>query len=155
MELSSLPYIQLLHPKVIHFPIALFIGAMGMEVLSLIFSAIGGSASGGKKDNLHRTAFHMYILATVITPFVVLTGLQEAEHLHLGHPILTIHRNFALLTMWVSLFSLPILWLAKKKSEKVLRIVFIIFLLMLVGFVSITGHNGGRMVYEYGVGVDQ
>ena len=145
MELSSLPYVQLVHPKAIHFPIALFIGAMGMEVLSLIF----------KKDNLHRTAFHMYILATVITPFVVLTGLQEAEHLHLGHPILTIHRNFALLTMWGSLASLPILWLAKKKSEKVLRIVFIVFLLMLVGFVSITGHNGGRMVYEYGVGVDQ
>ena len=145
MELSSLPYVQLVHPKVIHFPIALFIGAMGMEVLSLI----------SRKDNLHRSAFHMYILATVITPFVVLTGLQEAEHLHLGHPILTIHRNFALLTMWGSLVSLPILWLAKKKSEKILRIVFIVFLLMLVGFVSITGHNGGRMVYEYGVGVDQ
>ena len=145
MEFSSLPYVQLLHPKVIHFPVALFIGAMGMEVLSLIL----------KKENLHRTALHMYILATVLTPFVVLTGLQEAEHLHLGHPILTIHRNFALLTMWGSLVSLPILGLAKKKSEKVLRIVFIVFLLMLVGFVSITGHNGGRMVYEYGVGVDQ
>ena len=162
MELSSLPYVHLLHPKVIHFPIALFIGAMGLEVLSLILSAIGarlpdgqGSALGGKKDNLHRTAFHMYILATVITPFVVLTGLQEAAHLHLNHPILTIHRNFALLTMWGSLVSLPIFWLAKKKSEKVLRIVFIVFLLILVGFVSITGHNGGRMVYEYGVGVDQ
>ena len=145
MELSSLPYVQLLHPKVIHFPIALFIGAMGMEVLSLIF----------KKDNLHRTALHMYIFATVITPFVVLTGLQEAEHLHLHHPVLTIHKNFALLTMWGSLVSLPILWLAKKKEEKVLRIVFIVFLLMLAAFVSITGYNGGRMVYEYGVGTEQ
>ena len=145
MELSFLPYVQLLHPKVIHFPIALFIGAMGMEALSLIF----------KKDNLHRTAFHMYIFATVITPFVVLTGLQEAEHLHLNHPILTIHRNFALLTLWGSLVSLPILWLAKKKREKVLRIVFIVFLLILVGFVSVTGYNGGRMVYEYGVGTEK
>ena len=145
MELSFLPYIQLVHPKVIHFPIALFIGAMGMEALSII----------SKKDNLHRTALHMYIFAAIITPFVVLTGLQEAEHLHLSHPILTMHRNFALLTMGVSLVSLPIFWLAKKESEKVLRIVFIFFLLMLVGFVSITGYNGGRMVYEYGVGVDQ
>ena len=144
MDLLSIPHVHLLHPKVIHFPIALFIGAMGMEVLSLIF----------KKDNLHRTAFHMYIFATVITPFVVITGLQEAEHIHLGHPILTIHRNFALLTMWVSLVSLPILWLAKREGEKVLRIIFIIFLLMLATFVSIAGHNGGRMVYEYGVGVE-
>ena len=145
MELLNHFHVHLLHPKVIHFPIALFIGAMGMEVVSLIF----------RKDNLHRTALHMYIFATVITPFVVLTGLQEAEHLHLGHPILTIHRNFALLTMWGSLVSLPILWLAKKNGEKVSRIVFIIFLLMLATFVSIAGHNGGRMVYEYGVGVDQ
>ena len=155
MDLFSIPHVHLLHPKVIHFPIALFLGAMGMEALSLIFSTTGGSASGEKKDNLHRTAFHMYILATVITPFVVLTGLQEAEHLHLSHPILTIHKNFALLTMWGSLVSLPILWLAKKKGEKVLRIVFIVFLLMLATFVSVTGYNGGRMVYEYGVGVEQ
>ena len=155
MELSSLPFVQLLHPKVIHFPIALFMGAIGMEVLSLIFSAIGGSALGGKKDNLHRTALHMYIFATVITPFVVLTGLQEAEHLHLSHPILIIHKNFALLTMWGSLISLPILWLVKKKGEKVLRIVFVVFLLMLAAFVSIAGYNGGRMVYEYGVGTEQ
>ena len=145
MELSFLPYVQLLHPKVIHFPIALFISAMGMEALSLIF----------KKDNLHRTAFHIYILATAITPFVVLTGLQEAEHLHLSHPILTVHRNFALLAMWGSLVSLPILWLAKKKGEKVLRIVFIVFLLILAAFVSVTGYNGRRMIYEYGVGTEQ
>ena len=145
MEILNQLHMHLLHPKVIHFPIALFLSAMGMEVLSLIF----------KKDNLHRTALHMYILATVITPFVVLTGLQEAEHLHLSHPILTIHRNFALLTMWGSLVSLPVFWLAKKKGEKVLRIIFIIFLLMLAVFVSIAGHNGGRMVYEYGVGTEQ
>ena len=145
MEILNQFHVHLLHPKVIHFPIALFIGAMGMEVLSLIF----------KKDNLHRTALHMYIMATVITPFVVLTGLQEAEHLHLNHPILTIHRNFALLTMWGSLVSLPILGLASKKGEKVLKIVFIVFLLMLAAFVSVTGYNGGRMVYEYGVGTEQ
>nr|MBP9855290.1 hypothetical protein [Candidatus Omnitrophota bacterium] len=56
-------YIPLAHPRMIHFPIALFIGAMGMEILSFIF----------KKETLHRTALHMYILAAVITPLVVLT----------------------------------------------------------------------------------
>ena len=145
MEILNQFHMHLLHPKVIHFPIALFLGAMGMECFSLIF----------KKDNLHQTAFHMYIFATVITPVVVLTGLQEAEHLHLSHPILTIHRNFALLTMWGSLVSLLILWLAKKKGEKVLRIIFIVFLLMFAAFVSVAGYNGGRMVYEYGVGTEQ
>ena len=145
MELSSLPYVQLIHPKVIHFPIALFIGAMGMEALSLIL----------KKDNLHRTALHMYILATVMTPFVVLTGLQEAEHLHLSHPVLTLHRNFGLLTMWISLISLPVLWIVNKYSPKLLRAIFIVSMLIIAIFVTVAGHNGGRMVYEYGVGVSQ
>ena len=145
MDILNHFYVHLLHPKVIHFPIALFIGAVGMEALSLLF----------KKDNLHWTAFHMYILATVITPFVVLTGLQEVEHLHLGHPILTIHKNFGLLTMCISLLSLPILWIVNKQNPKILRAVFLIFLLIIATFVTVTGHNGGRMVYEYGVGVDQ
>lgn len=138
-------YVPLVHPKMIHFPIALFIGAMGMELLSLIF----------KKDRLHRTALDMYIFATVITPFVVLTGLQEADHLHLGHPVLTIHRNFGLLTMWTSLISLPALWIVNKQSPKMFRLIFFIFLLAIVTLVTVTGHNGGRMVYEYGVGVSQ
>jgi uncharacterized membrane protein len=137
-------YIHLLHPKLIHFPIALFLSAMGLEVLSLVF----------KKESLHRTAFHIYILATLITPLAILTGLQDAKHIHLNHPVLTTHKNFALLTMWVSLASLPILWLIRKK-EKILRIVFLVFTLGIVTFVTIAGHNGGRMVYEYGVGVEE
>lgn len=138
-------YVPLVHPKMIHFPIALFIGAMGMEMLSRIF----------RKDRLHRTALDMYILATVITPLVVLSGLQEVEHLHLGHPVLTIHRNFGLLTMWTSLISLPVLWIINKQNPRIFRIVFLIFVLVIVALVTITGHNGGRMVYEYGVGVSQ
>ncbi len=138
-------YVPLLHPRVIHFPIALFIGAIGMELLSLIF----------KKDRFHRTAIDIYVVATLITPLVVLTGLQEATHLHLGHPVLTIHKNFAFLTMWTSLISLPILWMVHKKNPKMLRLVFLIFLLSIVTLVAITGHNGGRMVYEYGVGMEQ
>ena|SRR3989338_4548701 len=137
-------HIHLLHPKLIHFPIALFLSAMGLEVLSLIL----------KKDNLHRTALHIYILAALITPLAVLTGLQEAKHINLNHPILTTHKNFALLTMWGSLASLPILWFVRKNT-KVFRIVFLIFTLIIVIFVTIAGHNGGRMVYEYGVGVEK
>lgn len=145
MEFLNYFHIHLLHPRVIHFPIALFIGAMGMEILSLIF----------RKERLHQTAFDMYILATAITPFVVLTGLQEAEHLHLSHPVLTIHKNFGLLTMWTSLISLPIFWIVNKQSPKILRGVFLIFALVIVTLVTVTGHNGGRMVYEYGVGMEK
>lgn len=137
-------HIHLLHPKLIHFPIALFLSAMGLEVLSLVFN----------KESLHRTALHIYVLAALTTPLAVLTGLQDAKHIHLNHPILTVHKNFAFLTMWGSLASLPILWLIRKNA-KVFRVVFLILTLVIVTFVTITGHNGGRMVYEYGVGVEE
>ncbi len=143
--MDFLPHIHLLHPRMVHFPIALFLSAMGLEVLSLIF----------KKERLHRTALDIYIFATVITPLVVLTGLQEAEHLHLSHPVLSAHKTFAFLTMGASLISLPILWLARKQSEPGYRAVFLIFLVIIMVLVILTGHNGGRMVYEYGVGVSQ
>ncbi len=145
MEFLNPFHVHLLHPRVIHFPIALFVSAMGLELLSLIL----------KKDSLHRTALDIYILATIITPFVVLTGLQEAEYLHLNHPVLTIHRNFGFLTMWTSLISLPVLGIVHKQIPQMFKGVFLFFLLIIAIFVTVTGHNGGRMVYEYGVGMEE
>ena len=52
----------------------------------------------------------------MITPFIVWTGLNEAGHMNLHHPILELHKKFAFLTMWSSLTSLPILWIVKKQK---------------------------------------
>ena len=131
------------HPMVVHFPIALFISALGVEVLSLVF----------KKDAWHQTALHLYVLATLTAPFAVMTGLREADELQLKHRVLDLHKNFGLLTMGISLVSLAVLWFFSKKNPAYFRIVFIVVLLLAVGFVSLTGFNGGRLVYEYGVGI--
>lgn len=136
-------YFQMIHPRIVHFPIALFITALGLEIISIIF----------RKDKLHATALHIYVVAALLTPLVIRTGLWEETRLHLNHPVLTTHRTFALWTMWISLGSLPILWFMKQELSKYNRAVFVIFLLIIVSLVSITAHNGGRMVYEYGVGV--
>lgn len=134
-----------LHPMIVHFPIALFFTALGLDVLSLIT----------KKESLHRTALHIYVVAVLLTPLVVRTGIWEAEKLHLKHPILEQHRSFALWAMWVSLASLPILYVMKKKCAKYFRVVFIVFLISIVGLVAISAKKGGQMVYEYGVGVEE
>lgn len=48
-----------------------------------------------------------------------------------------------------------ILAIIKRRSKKAFRIVFLIFLILTTDLVSITGYYGGRLVYEYGVGVEE
>lgn len=134
-----------LHPMVVHFPIALFITALGLDVLSLII----------RKEGLHQAALHIYIIAVLITPVAVRTGIWEAEKINLNHPILDQHKFFALRTMWVALASLPVLYLVKKKCSKCFRVVFIIFLISISGLIALTAKKGGQMVYEYGIGVEE
>jgi len=133
-----------LHPAIVHFPIALFVSALGFEFASLIF----------KKENFHRTAFYLYVLATLIAPLAVWTGWTEAEEHNLHHPVLNIHRTFAFITMWFSLVSLPVLWAIDRRSAKSFRLVFFACLLVIVSSMAITAYNGGRMVYEYGIGIE-
>jgi uncharacterized membrane protein len=131
------------HPKIVHFPIALFTIALFFEILGRIF----------KKNLLSEAALLVYFCATAFTPMVVLSGLIEEDRLHLHHPVLSAHKNFALLTMWIALASVPILWFLRKKSPEIFRNAFLTLLLVIVVIVTITAHYGGQMVFHYGVGV--
>ncbi|VAX35536.1 hypothetical protein MNBD_UNCLBAC01-2147 [hydrothermal vent metagenome] len=134
-----------LHPKLVHFPIALFVSALIFDLLSFIT----------KKESLHKTALSMYVFAAFLTPVVIRTGIWEVERISLNHPILDKHKQFASYTMWLSLMSLPILWVVKKEFSKLFRPIFFLLLLGVVSCVGITGHEGGTMVYEYGVGIEE
>ena len=133
-----------LHPMLVHFPITLFLGALVFEIASIIL----------KKDSFHRTAVHLYIAAAVFSPLVVQAGLWEEDFLHLHHPLLETHETFGLVTMWTALASLPILWLVQKKKPRIFGKVFLVFTLIITVTVSTAAYFGGKMVYEYGVGID-
>jgi uncharacterized membrane protein len=134
-----------IHPKLVHFPIALFSTALILDILSRVF----------RKESLHEAAVVIYVVGALFTPIVVLAGLWEQQRLNLHHPVLEQHKLFGFITMWVSLTSLPVLWFLKKRSVKVFRIVFTSLLLYLATLVTATGYFGGKMVYEYGAGVAQ
>lgn len=138
-----LEFLQPFHPKVVHFPIALFITALGLEVSSWIFN----------RDSLHKSAWHLYIVAAFLSIVVVRTGIWEEERLHLHHPVLELHETYALWTMWISLGALPMLWILKRMAQKIFRVVFALVLVVISGLITFTAHQGGRLVYEYGVGV--
>lgn len=140
-----LDYLVPIHPKMVHFPVALFITALGLEIASIVL----------KREILHQSALLLYVIAALMAPLVVRTGLWEEERFHLNHPVLNWHRTFALWTMWISLMSLPLLWFVKKELSGYFRIIFLILLVVVAGSVTLAAHNGGRLVYEYGVGVEE
>jgi len=132
-----------LHPKLVHFPIALFITALILDLLSRIF----------RKENLHQAAVIVYLAGVFFAPIVVWAGLWEQQRLNLHHPVLEQHKLYAFITLWVSLASIPLLWFLKKKFVRLFRIVFTSLLLLMAVLVTTTGYFGGRMVYEYGAGI--
>ena len=133
-----------IHPKLVHFPIALFISALLLEIISLI----------ARKEDWHRCALILYTAAALLTPVVVRTGMWEVDRIRLSHPILTSHRLFALWTMWVSLMPLPVLYLLKRERPGWVIPLFVVLLLAVAVLVTFAGHYGGTMVYEYGVGTE-
>ena len=145
MENSLLTALYPIHPKLVHFPIALVVSAMGMQGLGLLL----------KKDFLCKGAWLMFVLAVIAIPVVIYSGLLEADRLHLHHPVLTAHKNFAFVAMWLSLITFPVLWFMRAKNNKFFEMLFLIVLFAVSSLVGLAAHQGGRMVYEYGVGVSQ
>lgn len=134
---------MVIHPALVHFPIGLFITALACQLISVIL----------KRDIWQAVAIRVYVLAVLTTPLAVLTGLQEQWEYHLNHPVVNLHRNLGLGTLFVSLISLPLLWFLNKTQSLIFQFVFLGVLVIVAGLVSAGGFIGGRLVYEYGIGI--
>ena len=135
----------LLHPKLVHFPIALIFTAAGMQTLGLVF----------KKDAWRAVAWALFVLAAAALPIAALTGLWEADRLRLHHPVLEEHKQWAFAALWSSLAALPALWFLKSKNNKAFQVLFLAAALAVCVLLFLAGREGGEMVYEYGVGVSR
>ncbi len=134
-----------LHPLFVHFPIALFISAMGLETAGFLL----------KKESLQRAAFYNYLLAIPFSLLAVGTGWMEAEHHHLvNHPVLNVHRLLGLSATALAVTSAIVLVILKKRQNRWFEILFLVSLILIATEIAVGGYYGGRMVYEYGIGVE-
>ncbi len=145
-----------LHPKIIHFPIALFIVYTFLEIVGLVF----------KKDIFTKAAFIILILGVLGALAAVLTGNQAEEvwknWTGASKNLLDEHETFATITLWY-FFALLILRTifvinVEIKNKFIdhaakMKIAFVILALAGCYFVYETGEHGGKMVYKHGVGV--
>ncbi len=138
-----------IHPKLVHFPIALFMTAPVLALLGRLRRSGRPWAQGAG-----TAAVYVYAIAALMTPVVAASGLHEAAELGLHHPLLETHRDGGMLLMWTSLMSLPVLWGVRRLHPRTAPYVWAFCLATAAALVTWTGHHGGRMVYEYGVGVE-
>ncbi len=144
-----------LHPKIIHFPIALIIVYTLLETVGLIF----------KKEIFTKTAYIILILGILGAFAAVLTG-HQAEDMwrnwtNTSKHLLEEHETYATITLWY-FFVLTILRtmfvinveIKKKFNQHVMtmKIGFVILALLGCFFVYETGEHGGKLVYKHGVG---
>ncbi|MBI3358071.1 MAG: DUF2231 domain-containing protein [Nitrospirae bacterium] len=143
-----------LHPLFVHFPIALFLSALGMEALAVAL----------RREKCHTVATWMLYLGTASALLTVLTGLgaefslaalHAQGHDAPGHDYIHIHRRWMITTTLFGVgLSCYLYWINTKEKWSTHRWVLLIGFLMLAMLTALGADRGARLVYEFGTGVN-
>jgi uncharacterized membrane protein len=147
METSFLANI---HPKVVHFPVALLTTYSLLEITGILFT----------KELISKSALLILILAVVSAFIAVLTGNEAASGFSYwtdeSKVLLNEHRRYATYLVWFSALvcGLRIFVTLKKKFTGFKKYIFILFTLVMIYLVYQTGHYGAELVVKHGVGTE-
>ncbi len=139
---------QLIHPMIVHFPIALLITGLLSETLGLFL----------KKEFFRKAGFYLLILGTVGVAAAYFTGRLAGEGVTEAGSLkqaLEAHEEAAELSLWLMAAAvvLRIITVFVKKFSGSLK--WGAFALFLIGVLSIvrTGYYGGELVFKHAAGV--
>lgn len=134
-----------LHPLVVHFPIALLLASVGLDLAALIF----------RRPGLHRIALWNLALGTCGAGVAVLTGLQAedvAKHSFEIWHVMEIHKRLGISTLILGLMGAGWRLMQRDRLTSRARLVTMLLAILMAGTLSYGASLGGRMVYEFGVG---
>lgn len=147
MEVNFLAEI---HPKVVHFPVALLATYSILEIVGIIF----------KKEFLTKSALLILCLGVVTALLAVFTGYEAAttaqDLTDNSSALLDNHQTFATYLLWSSAIvcGLRIYAVIKKKFSGLSKYFFLIAAILILFLVFNTGTYGGDLVKKYGLGTD-
>lgn len=142
-----------LHPKIVHFPIALFLTYVLFEVLYFFL----------KKDSLNVGVNLLLFLGVLSAIAAVITGNQASEYaeylferdgVKIPFGLMSEHQTYATWTLfWFSgILIVRTILNFKKKLKGILQLIILVLSLIGAYLIYQTGNHGGELVYEYGVG---
>lgn len=139
-----------IHPKVVHFPVALLTTYALLEMLGTIFN----------KEFISKSALLILCFGVVTAFFAVLTGNQAFAEIKFwtdeSRTLLDKHQMFATYLLWFAVIvcGLRIFVVLKKKFIGLVKFLFIFFAIVILFLVYETGTHGGNLVKIYGIGTD-
>ena len=138
-------HLQNLHPLVIHFPIALLMGAALLYVAAWLL----------KRDSFAHSAFVVLVLGALSLAVAVATGLYAEQGVMLSlsvrEHLLRPHKTYMLTTLGIATMLTVWAILARPFPKKG-RPLFLFLLLVMIGVMTAGADFGGRMVYDYNAG---
>jgi len=139
-----------IHPRVVHFPIALLTTYSILEIVGVLF----------KNEFISKTALLILCLAVATSLLAVLTGNQAANNFTFwtekSSALLNDHQTFATFLLWFSAIvcGLRFYFIIKKKFYGIVQYIFLIFSLVILFLVYQTGTHGGDLVKRFGIGTE-
>ena len=139
-----------IHPKVVHFPVALLTTYSILEIIGIVFN----------KEFITKSALLILCLGVVTSLLAVLTGTQAAaEFVYWTDDSLALlnnHQTSATYLLWFSaiICGLRIFVVIKKKFVGLIKYVFVALAIVILFIVFQTGSYGGDLVKKYGIGTD-
>lgn len=147
-------FLAVFHPRVVHFPIALFLVYTLLEITGITL----------RKEFFSRAALLILLLAILGCIAAVLTGNQadqvaklwEEKGAIIPFGAISEHEEWATYTLWymVLIASFRIYLVVNKKFSGFLKYIFIVLSLAGCFLIYETGEEGGKLVYKHGVGTD-
>jgi uncharacterized membrane protein len=133
----------LIHPMVVHFPIALLYVSVGLDWVGFWLRHL----------NLTRAGFYTLVLGTAGAGVAALTGPDHATGDATVIALLASHQTFALITVALALSLMWVRFLGAEGIRGGWAGVYLACTLALLVAVSLTGYFGGELTYHHGVGV--
>ena len=136
---------MILHPAIVHFPIALLIVSVMLDACGVIF----------RRASLTQAGFYTLIIGSLSASAAVLSGPEHAAKDAASLTILHRHELFAALMV---LCCLILVGMRLGNVNGLYGTGVIGYLALggvLIACIVLTGYFGGQMVYDHGVGVTQ